>query len=70
MLLEKGWAKLHGTYYRTETGLPSLAASHMLGVPTMKIDHKSLQSKGMQPDEAFAKLRKFDSKGYVMMAAS
>ena len=34
ILLEKAWAKLHGSYVRTEGGLPSFAASHLLGTPT------------------------------------
>jgi len=33
-ILEKAWAKLHGTYARTEGGLPCFAASHIMGVPS------------------------------------
>lgn len=34
ILLEKAWAKLHGTYARTEAGLPSFACMHMVGTPS------------------------------------
>lgn len=34
ILLEKAWAKLHGSYARTEGGLPSFAAIHLLGTPS------------------------------------
>ena len=33
MLLEKAWAKLHGTYARIEAGLTSFACMHLLGTP-------------------------------------
>ena len=41
-LLEKAWAKLHGSYMRTEGGLPTMAASHLLGVPSYDITHEKI----------------------------
>lgn len=41
ILLEKAWAKVHGSYARTESGLPSFAATHCLGVPTFLWMHDS-----------------------------
>jgi len=43
-LLEKAWAKLHGTYARTEGGLPCFANSHLTGVPTETVRHKELET--------------------------
>lgn len=39
MLMEKAWAKLHGTYFRSESGLPDFSASHLLGVPSQVYYH-------------------------------
>jgi Calpain family cysteine protease len=38
-LLEKAWAKLHGTYKRVVGGRPAHAARHLLGLPTIDIMH-------------------------------
>jgi hypothetical protein len=44
MLLEKAWAKLHGTYMRSEAGMPFFAASHLLGVPSQIFLHNELET--------------------------
>ena len=38
-LLEKGWAKLHGTYARIEAGLPCFASAHLSGAPAETVMH-------------------------------
>lgn len=64
--LEKAWAKLHGTYARTEGGLPSFAASHITGVPSESHFHDSQEN----VDEFWAMLQRADRCGFTMMAAS
>ena len=49
-VLEKAWAKLHGTYARTAGGLPSFACSHLIGVPSESILHKSVEESGTYED--------------------
>ena len=44
-LLEKGWAKLHGTYARVESGIPCFACSHLTGVPAESINHDEVEDK-------------------------
>ena len=39
-LLEKGWAKLHGSYAATSGGLPDFAANHLAGVPSNALRHE------------------------------
>ena len=38
-LLEKGWAKLHGTFARIEGGLPCHAMTHISGAPSESVHH-------------------------------
>ena len=43
-LLEKGWAKLHGTYARIEGGLPCHAYTHLSGAPSESVHHSSIEN--------------------------
>ena len=65
-LLEKAWAKLHGSYARTEGGLPSFAATHIMGVPAEAYQHDEIKD----TEEFFATLESADHRDFVMMAAS
>jgi hypothetical protein len=43
ILLEKAWAKLCGSYARTESGFPSIATTHLLGVPSITVFHEDVE---------------------------
>lgn len=47
ILLEKAWAKVHGTYARIEAGLPSFACMHLLGTPAESLWHGDFE----QPED-------------------
>lgn len=65
-ILEKAWAKLHGTYARTEGGLPCFAASHIMGVPSESFSHEAIESN----EDFFDMLQSADRRNFTMMAAS
>ena len=65
-ILEKAWAKLHGTYARTEGGLPCFAANHIMGVPSESFNHASIES----TDDFYNMLKSADARDFTMMAAS
>lgn len=61
ILLEKGWAKLHGTYARMEAGLPSFACMHLLGTPSDSLWHGDDAIKS-DPIAFYNKLKTFDER--------
>jgi len=65
-ILEKAWAKVHGTYARMEGGLPCFAASHLVGVPSESIRHDQVED----PEDFFNMLKLADRRDFTMMAAS
>lgn len=69
ILLEKAWAKLHGTYARIEAGLPSFACMHLLGTPAESLWHGDFEDESAK-DAFWKKLQRCDAMSYMMMAAS
>lgn len=61
ILLEKGWAKLHGTYARTEGGLPSFACMHLLGTPSESYWHEDVAK---DANAFWEQLKRFDQRQY------
>lgn len=64
MLLEKAWAKVHGSYMRTEGGLTANACSHLIGLPSFRIDHETT---GV---EIWQSLKRYDESGLMVLASS
>ena len=66
MLLEKAWAKLHGSYMRTEGGQTAHATQHLLGLPAFTVSHNEISDKDM----VWRQLLQYDKRNYVMLASS
>ena len=65
-LVEKGWAKLHGTYARIESGHPSFAAMHLTGAPSARVGHKDVDDDW---NSFWRKLQVSEKRNFIMMAA-
>jgi hypothetical protein len=65
MLLEKGWAKLHGSYARIEGGWATHASMHLTGLPAQLIDHSTTNSENL-----WKRMRCADSADYAMHSST
>jgi len=66
MLIEKAWAKVHGTFARVSGGLSGFACAHLTGVPSEKV----MTAKVKDPDHLWKKLRASHKKNFSMMCSS
>ena len=66
MLIEKAWAKLHGTFVRTEGNLPCFAYNHLTGVPSSNTSHEGVKNK----DKFFKELVTANSLNSILIASS
>ncbi len=64
-LIEKAWAKLHGSYERTAGGAPYHASVHVAGVPSKAIQHKEHDVNALQ-----AIIKSCDQRNYTMIAGT
>ena len=73
-LVEKAWAKMHGSYAGVASGMPCQAAYHISGVPSKSINHNNLsceafrnliQGCDLRGDTMFAVTNKFESKNGI-----
>lgn len=62
IILEKAWAKLHGSYERIEAGFAHEVMRDLTGAPSY--DH-DCDEEGL-----FEKIQKYDAKGYIMAASA
>jgi len=70
-LLEKAWAKLHGSYEHIEGGVPYRALMDLLGVAGKQYNIRGQQPSGFATkDSFFRSLQKFDQAGYLMVAGT
>ena len=65
-LIGKAWAKLHGTYARSESGFPRNVVNHVMGVPAHFKRHKDIENE----DEFFDFLEWNFTRKCIMFAAS
>jgi calpain-15 len=70
LLLEKAWAKIQGSYARTESGMCSDAVAHVMGVPSKNIFHDDLIGDNAKIEKFWDKIKIADKRNFTMMAAS
>ena len=51
-LVEKGWAKLYGSYSKIACGKPLFALSHLTGIPGSVVKHDKIEN----PEEFWSQL--------------
>ena len=66
MLLEKAWAKLHGSYCMIRAGSPSMVFPHLTGAPTLRVDHNILRDTNRFWDE----IKDSDKRHHMITACS
>ena len=67
MIMEKAWAKLHGSYSRVEGGQTAHASQHVIGLPALTFDHKDA---AQDIDSLWKKLKIFDKRNFVILSSS
>jgi len=70
MLVEKAWAKTHGSFARIEGGLTCNAWAHLVGVPSESIYHETVKEKKVTEAELWANLRACYEQRFSMCAGS
>ena len=67
-ILEKAWAKLHGTYARAEIGFVPFAFNHLTGAPCKQYLHDDITTS--YRNQWWSKLKKYAQMQYIMMSSS
>lgn len=65
LILEKVWAKLHGSYERIEAGFAHNVMTDLTGAPSFDLD---IESEG--PEEVWKRLVVSEKKNYIMAASA
>jgi hypothetical protein len=68
-LLEKAWAKVHGSYAVVEGGFPLMASLHLQGVPGFQVEHKDINDDD-KVAEFWQTLVHADKHNFAIMTAS
>ena len=66
MLIEKAWAKLHGSYCMVRPGSPSMVFPHLTGAPSLRVDHNILRD----TNRFWEDIKDSDRRHYMITACS